>query len=171
MKTIIAIVLAIILTGCGSLKKSVHKEATDSSSVVTATDKSTTTITEKADTTVKIKGDTAKASKPLDNLVKGDTLKAESNGTKVEVYFNPTTGRIHAQAITEPKEIPILIDRTTKVENDLRYQEEKEFHQEHKDVQVDRKETNLLNPYLWVVWLIFALVLLYLLWRFAPRFL
>jgi hypothetical protein len=126
-------------------------------------------ITEKIDTSVKLPGDTAKASAPIENIMRGDTLKAETNGTKLEVFFNPSTGRVHAKAITEPKDVPIIIDRTTRIENDIEREEEAKFHTATEDKQVDRNESNLLNPWLWLIWLILVLVVAYLVWRFRPK--
>jgi hypothetical protein len=172
MKHLIILLLAMALASCGTLKKTVHKETADSSSVVTKEDKTKTKITEKADTTVRIKGDTAKATKPLENLVKGDTLRAKTNGTSLNVFYNPKTGDVHAEAITEPKDVPIVVDRTTETQNDIREQEERDFHSATEDKQIDREETELLKDATWliVVGLITLLVLLYLLSRWRPKF-
>lgn len=171
MRTLLILLLSITLASCGTLTKSVQKQKSDTTSSVVTEDKSITKITEKADTTVKVKGDTAKASTPLENITRGDTLKAESNGTKVEVFFNPSTGRIHAKAITEPREIPIVVDRTTEIHTDTKQVTETQSHKETVDKHVDRQESNLLSPWLWGIWLIALLVLLYVLWRLAPKFL
>jgi hypothetical protein len=172
MKHILILLLAMMLASCGTLRKNVQKETKDSTSTISTRDKSVSIITEKIDTSVKLPGDTAKASKPLDNLIKGDTLKASTNGTQLEVYYEPTTGRIHAKAITEPKDVPIIIDRTTKVENDIEREEEAAFHSATEDKQIDREETEILKDATWliVVGLIALLVLLYLLNRWRPKF-
>lgn len=170
MKNIFILLIAFMLASCGTLHKTVHKAKADTSSVTSTHDKSVTIIREKIDTSVKIKGDTAKASAPLESITHGDTLKAQSDGTSVEVYYEASTGRIHAKAITKPKEVPIQIERTTEVHADVRQVQENRSHKETLDKQVDHKETNLLNPWLWLVWLILLLALLYLLWRFVPKF-
>jgi hypothetical protein len=169
MKILLAIFISIALASCGTLSKSVHKQTTDSTSNVSTRDKSVSIISEKIDTSVKLKGDTAKASKPLENILKGDTLKASTNGTSLEVFYNPTTGQVHAKAITEPKDVPVIMDRTTRIENDIEQDEEYKFHNAIEDKEVEREESNLLNPWLYVVWLILALALAYLIYRIKTK--
>lgn len=157
-----------MLASCGTMKKTVQKETTDSTSLATKEDKTKTKITEKADTTVRIQGDTAKATKPLDNLIKGDTLKAKSNGTSLEVFYNPKTGDLHAKAITEPKDVPILVDRTTEIHNDIFEKEEAEFHTATESKDVEREETNVFKQFAWILALIVLLAALYFIYRIIP---
>lgn len=171
MRTLLILLLSITLASCGSLNKSVRKQTTDSTSIQATRQANVSIITEKLDTSVQLKGDTAKATKPLDNLVKGDTLKASTNGTSVEVFYNPVTGNIHAKAITEPRLVPVIIDRTTELRSETESIEEREFHQAIESKDVEREESSLLNPWLWVVWLIILLALLYLLYRFKNKIL
>lgn len=161
--------LALMLASCGTFRKSVQKQTTDSTSIQSTRETNLSITSEKIDTIVKIKGDTAKATKPLENLVKGDTLKASTNGTSVEVFYNPSTGNIHAKAITEPQNVPVVMDRMIVHNSDVIASEEYNFHHAIEEKNVQKEETNLLNPYLWVVWLIILLAVAYILLRLKSK--
>lgn len=102
------VLTCVISAGCKTKDKDVHRlnEKLEIEQVKSYT------ITTVIDTTVKVPGAVVKASEPLTQILAGDTLKAENNGTKVTVYYDKATGNINAKAETQAKNIPVFAKTT-----------------------------------------------------------
>jgi hypothetical protein len=90
-------------------------KATTIETANTKTDKATvivSTTTEKADTTIKVPGSIITSVKPLDAvLIEG--LKAEDNGHRITVTFDPATKTLKATAERDDELHKVTIDKTT----------------------------------------------------------
>lgn len=107
--------LAIVFLACCKTKQR-NKEKLQAKVEVTQIKASTTTTV--MDTVIKVNGAVATASEPLAEIIAGDTLKAENNGTSVVVYYNPTTKTIHAKGETKDREVAAKATKTeTKFES------------------------------------------------------
>jgi capsular polysaccharide biosynthesis protein len=102
------------------------------------------------------------ASEPLTQILAGDTLRADNNGTSVEVYYNPKTGNIHAKGKTENRVIPV---KATNTESGT---EKTGIKAENKEVKKDVT----VKPYVWgniviglILTAIVAAFFLFIRWR------
>lgn len=165
---IVAALILLSLSACGSSRKVVTKSTVDSTVTTTTAKQTETTVKEKADTNVTIKGDTAQASKPLDNFIAGDTLESDNNGTRLKMWYNPSTKRVHGEAITEPRTVAITIDRetTTKANEQAQTEAQVSKTETHKDIKKSGTPWYA-TPYPWLC-LILLVVVGYFLWRYTP---
>ncbi len=161
--------LAVALASCSASRKLVTTSSLDST-VTTNTAKSTATVVkEKADTTVAVKGDTAKASKPLDNFIAGDTLEANNNGTRLKVWYDPVANQVRGQAITDDKAVHLVVDRETTSNTNEASQTEATVSK--MDKVVDKKVEAppwYYSPWPWLTLLV-LIIAAYLLWRYFPN--
>jgi uncharacterized protein YceK len=126
MRLILIIAACVALSACGSMRSTTSKtdlstnreEAIKATTIETAntkTDKATlivSTTTEKADTTIKVPGSIITSVKPLDAvLIEG--LKAEDNGHRITVTFDPATKTLKATAERDDELHKVTIDKTT----------------------------------------------------------
>jgi uncharacterized protein YceK len=147
----IVLLLALALAGCGSMRSTTSK--VDASTKIeeaikeatlekasTKTDKATTivtTTTEKADTTIKVPGSLVTATKPLDAvLIEG--LKAEDNGHRIVVTFDPVTKSLKATAERDEELHEVTIDKTT---TSTTFVDEQTTKDEAKAATIDAKTT------------------------------
>jgi uncharacterized lipoprotein YehR (DUF1307 family) len=166
---ILFLVLSLFITGCGTVRKVKDKSVETTEAKEVEQTKTKTVITEKLDTTITVKGDTAKASKQVDAFMLGDTIEAETNGTKVKAWYNPTTRKVHAEGITEPKQVAVTINKTTTTETDNK----RTVEVEHKSELLHTShERSLLYSNFWIWFVLIGLAALaYFLWRWKPPFL
>ena len=108
--------LLILATGCKTKNKDVERSNTS----VDVTQQSTSVTTTVIDTTINLPGNVITASEPLTQIVSGDTLQAENNGTTVKAYYNKATGNLHVVAKVAPKVIPVQATKTQTVTTDTR---------------------------------------------------
>lgn len=164
MKRFIWIALAVMLMqGCITSKK-VHEtydKQSQAVEVTTNTDKRTV-ITEKADTTIAVPGSEATSSLQLDDLVTGKPITAEVNGTSVEVRYDKATCIVKAKAYTKPRQIPVNIERTTVITEQVQQEIKAEQEQKH-TTQVVEKE---FSYWKWIVIISVLFIVLYIIvWR------
>lgn len=110
----LAAILIIGLSACKVKNKSADKSTAD---IKTEQTTSTTAVTV-IDTIIKVGGDTAALVAPMFEFLKGDTLLAETNGTKIMLQYDKKTNTVKAAAITKEKYVPVKATKTeTKQEN------------------------------------------------------
>ena len=170
MRTIIILLLSFILVSCGTLKKTVHKEAETATKSEDVTTTTKTTTKEKADTTIQVPGDTAKAKASLEQLLSGETIRANNSRASVAIHYDKATNSITAEAIAEPVSVPIHINRETTTESTTKAKTEENTSREVTDKQVDRKPTSFFNWLFIVLCLIGVVAVAYLIYRFVPKF-
>lgn len=167
--SVIAGLIAFSLTGCGSSRKAVTKSTSDSTVSAQTVRTNTITTREKVDTLVSIPGDTAKASKPLDNLIAGDTLEASTNGTRVRVWYDHGRKSVYGEAITEPTQVPVTIDRLSTASTTESVQTEAKVSKSDSHI---RKETSAIpwyfSPWPWLC-LIVLVIVGYLINKYLPK--
>lgn len=164
-KTILLIAATTLLSSCGTFKRIMHKEETTSSVSSTVQAVETKTVTERVDTVVHTKPDSVHAAKSLKDIAKGDTLHAETDKTVVDVYYDPTTGKLHANAKSKPQIVPITFERTTVSDTKTNKVEVSEQSRKVRDVDKERKSGS--SGYLWGIITILALIIvLYILYRY-----
>jgi len=108
----IGMFLLLSLVSCNAFKKVSKTETTTESKTNTVTNQSTiTTETEitAADTNVHIAGSTIRGEKPIDNIVKGDSLKTSNNDVVSVVTYDEASKSIIIKTSTLPRVIPIKI--------------------------------------------------------------
>lgn len=110
------VLIAVSATSCKTKNKDVERSNTS----VDVTQQSASVTTTVIDTTISLPGSTVTASEPLTQIVSGDTLQAENNGTTVKAYYNKATGNLHVIAKVAPKVIPIQATKTQTVNTDTR---------------------------------------------------
>lgn len=166
MSKIIALLLvAIFVSSCGTMKKH-HEEHTTSATETTKNDIAKT-VTEKVDTTVTIKRDSVVAVRPIDDLLHGKPIQATDGGSTVRVTYDSISGNVRAVGITEEREVPITIDKTT-VETDKTTSVAKSNEaivQESKE----RKGANFEWSLILILFIIIAVIALYLIFFRRPR--
>lgn len=104
-----------------------------------------TKVTEIIDTTITIKGDTTSASKPIDNILRGDTLKSVVNGLYLKV-FTDGKGLLKAIAIVQDRKVKINKIRNIETKSKVIDKGEstiKESNQTKMDVKKEDKNLNL----------------------------
>jgi cobalamin biosynthesis Mg chelatase CobN len=196
IRTSLAILLARLLLGfiiglvilslasCKTTHKTRSKESTqstlttDSQSNVTTTTRqvSKTTINESIDTNVTLPGAKASISSPLAQILKGDTVRTQHDGTTLGLVFDTNSGMLHGFVDSQPKTIPIRKNRTTTIEAETNsHTKSQARHGVHMETTSevstsDKKKKS--NPMVGVyvsIFVILLLVLLYLITRFRPR--
>lgn len=164
MKRLIGIALAVILIqGCITSKRTHDTYDKQSQAVEVNTNTDTqTVITEKADTTITVQGSEATANLQLDDLVTGKPITAEANGTSVEVVYDKATGVVKAKAYTKPRQVPVNIERTTVITEQVQQEVKAEQEQKH-TTQVVEKE---FSYWKWIVIISVIFIVLYIIvWR------
>lgn len=170
-RLILSLSLLIALSGCGTIQK--HKQKDEHKQTVTIDSAAMTTkkVVEKVDTTVKVSGGNSNGAKPVDNILKGDSLVIEDNTQRVVVDYDPTTGNIRAKAQVKDRNIPIQIDRTTETSEQINVQ--RATTEETKHQVTDSKKNIGANGFAWgaitsflIVFLLMA-VGLYLYFRYV----
>lgn len=182
-RLIAAILLAgiavILLASCGTVRKSSSSLSTRyDSTAATSTAKQAEKITvETVDTVVQAPADSLKADVQLS---KGDstqpdtthTHEIESGGQKIDLAFNPKTGKLTVKARTKPAPIPVKFNRTIteRSAEQTSHTASVSARQEQKATETHREPPSLpwyLKPMRWLA-LIGLLALLYLAWRYRP---
>ena len=170
MRKLLTILAAItLLSSCGTLKKAKTEKTKSISTEVITKATETKTVTEKADTTVTTKADSVKATGKLDVIQKGDTIKAETWTTSVEVYLDGNTGDVVAVAKTKPQHIPVTIDRTTVSKTETEKVDKSETKTASKTLDKERKSGSI--TYLWgVISAFLLLIILYFVYRWLRSY-
>lgn len=170
-RLILSLSLLIALTGCGTFRK--HHEKDEHKQTVTIDSAAMTTkkVVEKVDTTVKISGGKSNGAKPVDNIVKGDSLVIEDNTQRVVVDYDPLTGNIRAKAVVYDRDVPVQMDRVTETTDQVELHRNAE--QETKHEITEKKNEVGADGFAWgaitsflIVFLLMA-VGLYLYFRFV----
>jgi len=170
MRTLTVLLLALTLVGCAGTKKIVETSRTDTHTITqeTTTERETTlTITtEEIDTTVTIAEQVASVTRPLDELLRGDTISASQNGTSVQVFLDQTTGNITAIGKTEEQKIPVKGTRTTKTrsDRDSRTDSKSDTVTKEREKTTTKEKEPWFDPF-WVLVLILILGAIFLLYR------
>jgi hypothetical protein len=155
---VIVFVLMLFSPGCHTKQKHLERQHSKVEINQVKTWVKTTVI----DTTLNVPGSVVSASEPLTQILAGDTLRADNNGTSVEVYYNPKTGNIHAKGKTENRVIPV---KATNTESGT---EKTGIKAENKEVKKDVT----VKPYVWgniviglILTAIVAAFFLFIRWR------
>jgi hypothetical protein len=163
MRILFALILALFVASCGSLRVNSAKQVHTVTQSKDSTGRKVTTIREKADTLVKVAGSTAKASKPVSNLQDGDSLVLETDGQRVVVTVDDG-GNVQAVGTIKPREIPISIDREIKREDETHVQTDTKVHDNQAVIEKKRDTT-----YTWLAVPIALLLLALLVLRFVLK--
>lgn len=164
MKRLIWIALAVmLLQGCITSKK-VHEtydKQSQAMEVTTNTD-TRTVITEKTDTTITVPGGEASTTVKLDDLVTGKPITAEVNGTSVEVKYDKFTGEVKAKARIKPRQVPVNIERTTVITEQVQ-QKVKSEQEQKQTTHIVEKE---FSYWRWITAVAIIFIVLYIIvWR------
>lgn len=152
MKTIIAILIAIIFCSC-SLTKNITKNKSKESSEIKTETATTRTITEVATQTIEVSADTLKSNKNVDLILNGDSIYEDTPEQTITVKI--VKGKLQAKAIKKKQVIPVNINRTI-IEKELKKEDSKISKEiTTKDKHVERTGINL--NYLW--WLLLLLII------------
>ena len=163
---LIPAILAFSLVGCGTFKKTTNVENEAVKTEILTNTVETKTLTEKASTTVTTQADTARATKHLDNLLNGDTLKTETDHTSINVFFNHETGEIDATAVSKPQIIPVEIERSIVTKNETSTLAKSDTEKESRHEDKERESGT--STFLWgiiSVLIPFILILIYIIYR------
>lgn len=163
-KLLILIAATTLLSACGTFKKSIKEDTKSISTEVITKATETKTVTEKVDTTVTTKADSVKATGKLDAIQKGDTIKAETGTTSVEVYLDGNTGDVVAVAKTKPQTVPVTFERTTVTNTETKKIDRSETKTESKTLDKERKSGS--STYLWgIISVLLLLIILYVVYK------
>ncbi len=149
MRLLTILLLAVALSSCGLFKKISHKTNTElevkaetelstdtSTKTKTDTDRQTITkITETVDTQVRVPGTSVTVARPLTELIEKGHIVAQNGPSVIRIDYDPTTGTVKATGKTEPTFMPVKIQRTEEVSEDLKTKETVKA-----DVETERKE-------------------------------
>jgi hypothetical protein len=149
MRLLTILLLAVTLSSCGLFKKVSHTTNTDleikaetelstdtSTKTKTDTDRQTITkTTETVDTQVRVPGTSVTVARPLTELIENGHIMAQDGTAVVRIEYDPTTGTVKATGKTEPTFMPIKIQRTEEVSEDLKTKETVKT-----DIETDLKE-------------------------------
>lgn len=116
-----------IFTSCAPMRK------VKTTSTIDSTGKTEVITTRKVDTLIKIPTSTVTGSKPLDNLIKGDSLVTENNQVRVAVKIDPATGNVTATGTVKPVEVPVQINERREERNEVAVTKK----EEHKEKEPD----------------------------------
>lgn len=167
---IIVGLLLLMVAGCASTKTKMRtSENVELTTKTNETTKTKTVITEKLDTNIQVKPSQVTINSSIEELLKGDTLRAENDATSVAIVLDPTTGALTAIGTTKPREIPVNIDRRTEIESETNTEANTQLTQ---NIDKTEKESKSGIAWYWYViaCLILLLALLYLLNRLVPKF-
>jgi hypothetical protein len=155
---ITVIIMMAIFTSCTPLRKTVTKVQTEDTKreKVDSAARTQTVTTRKVDTTLNLPGSTVSGSKPMDNLINGDSLVSENDQARVAVRFNPGTGNIEATATVKPREVPVQVDERIEQQADIRVK--RDIEQEQSTSQMERVKEPDSTP-LWA-WSLILLLLI-----------
>ena len=106
------IVILSLFSSCSIFKKVNKTEVkTENKSDITTNQAVTTTETEltASDTTIRIFGSEISGSKPIQNILSGDSIVTSNNEVISIVTYNPSNGNISVKTVNLPKDIPIKI--------------------------------------------------------------
>ena len=112
MYFVFAFVILSLFSSCSIFKKVNKTEVkTENKSDITTNQATTTTETEltASDTTVHIFGSEISGSKPIQNILSGDSIVTSNNEVISIVTYNPSNGNISVKTVNIPKDIPIKI--------------------------------------------------------------
>ena len=107
------LLLMAIFTACTPIRK------VKTTSNIDSTGKTEVITTRKVDTLIKIPTSTVTGSKPLDNLIKGDSLVTENAQVRVAVKIDPATGNVTATGTVKPQEVPVQINERREERNEV----------------------------------------------------
>jgi archaellum component FlaF (FlaF/FlaG flagellin family) len=142
------------LSSCSVFRK-VNKDiqkADVKTKIETNTDtKITETSTKTADSTIHQPGSVVTGQKPLDNIVKGDSLVTENAQVKSTVKYDKKTGNIHVKTEAKPQDIHIKVN-----ENKTKVTESKSKTQEKTKSNTVQKKVAKTSFNLW--WLLLLLI-------------
>ncbi len=165
---IVLLMIGMLLPGCSTMKRT--KSNTETSEKVDSIGAtiSKTTTTETIDTTITLQGGEATIGTPLSELLNGDTLKAEQNGTEVLIVYNPKTKSVHTKATTKPRSVPVKATKTTEAKQATAVQVNKESDHTEQKSDVRPSAATTISKTTALIWSLIALlaVVLFILWRF-----
>jgi hypothetical protein len=160
MRILAIILLAMAVTSCGTLQK--HKQIETLTQQKDSTARKVTVIREKVDTVVKVAGSSTSGSKPVENLLAGDSLVLENDGQRVVVKVDQG-GNVNAVGTIKPREIPITIDREIKHEDETHVTTD--TRSKATELQVKRTTTSWTWLAIPLALIIFLLVILRQYWK------
>lgn len=170
MKNILLyITAAVLLTACGTMKKSVNKHETNSTVKSDSSAQVQTKTTEQADTNVVIPGDTTKGVFDAEDttvqvIETPDLIITFDSERDARGKIKP--GKKSVKVVTKPKVIPVKINRTTTTNSNV--QVKKSAEEKTITKQIEKQRTSFSLP--WYIWLILLLALAFGIWRLLVKF-
>jgi hypothetical protein len=116
-----------IFTACAPMRKVKTSSTTDSAA------KTEIITTRKVDTLIRIPASTVTGSKPLDNLIKGDSLVTENAQVRVAVKIDAATGNVTATGTVKPVEVPVKVDERREERNEVAVTKKEESKEKEPD--------------------------------------
>jgi hypothetical protein len=162
MKNITIILCLALLTSCSVFKKvnkTENKTDVKTETTTTETTRITETETQTADTVIHEAGTEVSGTKPVQELVEGDSLCAENDQVKSTVTYDKVTGKLKLTALVKPHNIPVKINigKTRITETHTNTTTKKKDTLVAKSV--NRKIWNV--PFAWLLLLLIALAVVY----------
>jgi len=161
------LIIGSLLPGCSTMKRTKSTVETSEKSDSTAASISKTTITETIDTNITLPGGQATIGTPMSELMKGDSIVAEQNGTEVILVYNTKTRTVHATGKTQPRKVPVKATKTTEAKEATSVQVNKEAEHAEKKSDVKPSAATTISKTSGLIWSVTALLalLLLILWR------
>lgn len=165
MKLPIYILIALLASSCGKIRKNLTVDKTKTEIVSDQEIQEEITTTEKVDTLVVIPADTSEWIIPLRELTDSSTLIVESDNQKITFKFDPEKKTVRTTAVIKQSKVPVQIEKITvekrNVESNYRVKT-KAF---DKDRQVEKTKP-LIPWWAWIIIIIAGIVYVYL--KFMP---
>jgi hypothetical protein len=174
MKQVLILFLALTLVGCAGTKKVIETSRTDTNVVTEQTtteqEQTLTVTTTEIDTTVKLPEVNVSVTRPLDELLQGDTIKAELNGTSVQVFIDQATNTITAKATTAARDVNVKAKVTTKAKSNKNSRTDSKS-----DTRVKEREKTVTKekepwiPWYWIIALTLVIGMAYVMYRHCNK--
>jgi hypothetical protein len=170
MKQVLILFLALTLVGCAGTRKVIETSRTDTHVVTehtnTEQEQTLTVTTTEIDTTVTLPEVNVSVTRPLDELLQGDTINAELNGTSVQVFIDQATNTITAKATTSARDVNVKAKVTTKAKSnrDRRTDSKSDTTIKEKEKTTTKEKEPWFDPF-WVLVLLLFFGAIFLLYR------
>jgi len=152
MKLPIYILIALLASSCGKIRKNLTVDRIKSDIQTEEKIVEEIVTTEKTDTLVIIPADTSEWILPLRELVDSSLLVVESDVQIITFKFDPEKKTVKAKAVIKEKKVPVLIDKKKTERRSIESENRSRINTFEKDRQVEK--TKPLIPWYWIIILI-----------------